>query len=127
MSCNLMSSDAYVHQVGDDEVKMLVWDLEARVELQDGDGWTCAHWAAQHGRPGALRAVLDGIMGLSSELEAGRETVAEFLSVRDNEGKTAADVARSCGHIESMLKELLDVMNIASGNETGDSAMASLD
>lgn len=109
-------------QVTNAEVKKLVSDLEARVDLQDEDGWTCAHWAAQHGRAGALRAVIDGMLELASEPEAGTAAVKEMLSVRDQEGKLAADIAQAANHEEEVLRELLRVLE---GDALG--TMADLD
>lgn len=114
-------------QVTAEQVKYLVSDLEARFDLQDEDGWTCAHWAAQHGRVSALQGVMDTIVGLASEPEAGAAAAAELRSVRDKKGKTAADIARDADHPEATLRDLLDILEGVEEESVGDSNVLALD
>ena len=118
-------------QVGEEEVKALVSDMEARVDLRDEGGWTCLHWAAQQGRAGAVRAVFEGIRENSSEPSAASATIAELLALKDNAGKTAADVARDSSLEGAALEALLDALSLgAEGrNETegADGSLAELD
>lgn len=104
-------------QVQPNEIKTLVVDLDASVEMQDEDGWTCAHWAAQQGCAGALRAVLEGLKELSSDAEAARKLAAQLLSIRDKDGKTAAQVALDAGHEETVRRELMAVLEGAGEGE----------
>ncbi|CAM9261942.1 unnamed protein product [Ascophyllum nodosum] len=118
-------------KVGEEEVKALVSDMEARVDLRDEGGWTCLHWAAQQGRAGAVRAVFEGIRENSSEPSAASATIAELLALKDNAGKTAADVARDSSLEGAALEALLDALSLgAEGrNETegADGSLAELD
>lgn len=111
-------------QVRQEEIKMMVSDLDAGVDLQDDDGWTCVHWAAQHGCADSLRAVLEGIKERSSGPEAAAEVTEHLVWVRDKDGKTAAEIAQSAGHEEALLKKFMDVLE---GREEVRGDMAELD
>ncbi len=102
-------------QVGDDDIKALVEDLDARVDLQDQDGWTCLHWAAQQGRASAARAVFEAMAGLASEPTAAAAAVRELRETRDSEGKTAEDVAREGGLESGALEAFLGVLEDGGG------------
>lgn len=101
--------------MGEQDIKTLVSDLDARVDIQDEDGWTCVHWAAQQGRAGALGAILDGIRATSTEPSAAASSVVALLLTTDNNGKTAADVARDAGLEGGVLETFLAVLNGAAG------------
>lgn len=109
-----------------DEIKALVSDLDARVDLQDEDGWTCAHWAAQHGRAESLRAVFEGLGELASDADAAVSAAEGLLAIRDNDGKTAAEIAEAADHEETVLREFMGVLN-SLGREAEDEDMAALD
>ena len=97
-------------QVADDEIRRLISDLDARVDLQDDDGWTCLHWAAQHGRAGAVRAIFDGIEDVASEPTAAAATVAQLCAMTSKEGRTVVDVARGAGLEDGELEALLEAL-----------------
>lgn len=89
--------------------------------MQDEDGWTCIHWAAQQGRTEAVRAVFEGVAGLASEPSAAAATIAELSAVVDKNGKSAADVARDAGLEGKVLEELISVLSHGAGGAPGDS------
>lgn len=60
-------------------VRKLIQEFKANVALTDNDGWTCLHWAAFHNS-----------LGAATELYHH----TELLSMRDNEGKTALEIAQ---------------------------------
>ncbi|CAN0456812.1 unnamed protein product, partial [Laminaria digitata] len=99
-----------LHKVGDDEIRSLISDLDARVELQDDDGWTCLHWAAQQGRAGAILAIFSGIEDVASEATAAAATVTGLRAMAGNDGKTAADVARGAGLEDGKLEAFLEAL-----------------
>ena len=96
--------------MAEEDIKTLVEDLDARVDLRDQDGWTCLHWAAQHGRTGAVLAVFEGIASLASEPGAAAAAIAHLRAVTDGEGKTAADVACGAGLETGVLAEFLEAL-----------------
>ncbi|CAM9828976.1 unnamed protein product [Choristocarpus tenellus] len=89
-------------QVTEKDVQGLL-DIGANVELQDEDGWTCVHWAAQNGCTVALGALVNAI-GCE---EGGEEALARLLAKLDNKGKTAATVAREARLEASVLSAVL--------------------
>ncbi|CAM9362508.1 unnamed protein product [Ectocarpus sp. 12 AP-2014] len=97
-------------QVREGDIKAMVEDLDAQVDLQDQDGWTCLHWAAQQGRVDAARAVFEALGSIASEPAAAATMIQDLRAMRDAEGKTAADVARGAGLASSDLKEFLGVL-----------------
>ncbi|CAM9878359.1 unnamed protein product [Ectocarpus sp. 12 AP-2014] len=97
-------------QVGEGDIKAMVEDLDAQVELQDQDGWTCLHWAAQQGRVDAARAVFEALGSIASEPAAAATMIHDLRAMRDAEGKTAADVARGAGLASPDLEEILGVL-----------------
>ncbi|CAN0393113.1 unnamed protein product, partial [Hapterophycus canaliculatus] len=101
---------ACVDQVGAEDIKTLVEDLDARVDLQDQDGWTCLHWAAQHGRADAARALFEALASIASEPDAAAAAVDDLRAVRDGEGKTADAVARAAGLEGSVLEGFLEAL-----------------
>lgn len=112
-----MHTPTYVHtnhlppQVGTEDIKTLVEDLDARPDLQDQDGWTCLHWAAQQGRAAAAAAVFEALTSLASEPGAAAAgTIRDLREMRDGDGKTAADVASEAGLESGALKAFLAVL-----------------
>ncbi|CBN75945.1 conserved unknown protein [Ectocarpus siliculosus] len=97
-------------QVGEGDIKAMVEDLDAQVDLQDQDGWTCLHWAAQQGRVDAARVIFEALGSIASEPTAAATMIQDLLAMRDAEGKTAADVARGAGLASSDLEEFLGVL-----------------
>ncbi|CAB1107315.1 unnamed protein product [Ectocarpus sp. CCAP 1310/34] len=97
-------------QVGEGDIKAMVEDFDAQVDLQDQDGWTCLHWAAQQGRVDAARAVFEALGSIASEPAAAATMIQDLRAMRDAEGKTAADVARGAGLASSDLEEILGVL-----------------
>lgn len=59
------------------------------VKATDNDGWTALHWAAFHGRPEAAQVLLDSVS--SADVQA-------LITIKDNEGKTAIEVAKGEGN-----------------------------
>ncbi|CAM9955341.1 unnamed protein product [Ectocarpus fasciculatus] len=97
-------------QVGEGDIKAMVEDLDAQVDLQDQDGWTCLHWAAQQGRVDAARAVFEALGSIASEPSAAATMIQDLRAMGDAEGKTAADVAREAGLASSVLEGFLGVL-----------------
>lgn len=97
-------------QVGTQDIKALVEDLDARADLRDQDGWTCLHWAAQQGRAAAARVVFEALAGLASEPTAAAAAIRDLRETRDAEGKTAADVAREAELESGALEAFLAVL-----------------
>ena len=103
-------------QVGAEDIKTLVEDLDAQPELQDQDGWTCLHWAAQQGRAAAAAAVFEALTSLASEPSAAADMVRDLQEVRDGAGKTAADVAREAELESGALEAFLAVLESGPGS-----------
>lgn len=95
----------------EDQVKTLVVDLDAEVDLTDEDGWTCLHWAAQSGNAAGARAVLDAVGEVSSEPLAATATKAALVAVLDNDGKSAQDVVRGAALGEGQTEEFIAALS----------------
>eukprot|EP00903_Cladosiphon_okamuranus_P006348 g6218.t1 len=108
-------------QVGTEDIKTLVEDLDAQPDLRDQDGWTCLHWAAQQGRAAAAAAVLEALASLASEPGAAADMVRDLRDIRDNDGKTAADVAREAGLESAVLEAFLGVLRVEEKGGDGSS------
>ena len=72
-------------------IQNVVHELEADVNITDKDGWNCLHWAAFHGSLSAATELRD---------------CTACLKVKDKEGKTPSETARSEGNTD--VADLLD-------------------
>lgn len=103
--------------MGTEDITTLLEDLDAQADLRDQDGWTCLHWAAQQGRAAAAAAVFEALASLASEPDAAAAAIRDLRETRDEDGKTAADVAREAGLEDGTLEAFLAALK--NGGATG--------